>query len=128
MRRQKPKFRPRKKPRLYLDENFPTECVESFSKFDTKHAVLDFDYDEREDKFHFDFAVKEKRILITLDRDYENDIKYKLSETFGIIIISTPSPVTPLRITQVLNKLIKLFSIFEYDSLRNAKISVTSDG
>ena len=124
----KSKYQPSKKPRLYLDENFPPECITDFSKFDPKHAVLDYGFMHREDIFHYESANKEKRILLTLDRDFEDDIEFKLAKTFGVIIISVPSPAVPERIKRVSKKLTKFLKAQIFDSLKGYKIFATEDG
>lgn len=108
-----------------MDENFPPGCIQKLAHFDVKHAVLDYDFSGREDKFHFEFSKKEKRILVTLDRDYENDRDFPLQDTFGTIIISTPSPITPEKINKVLTKLRKLLRRIGFDNLKGAKIFAT---
>lgn len=128
MRRQKPRFHPRKKPRFYLDENFFPACLPVLTRFDAKHAVVDFNYQGRDDKFHFNFACHEQRILLTLDTDYLNDVKYKLPLTFGLIIISATPPVTPEKVNKILLKLKSVLLLIDYDALRGVKIFATLDG
>lgn len=126
--RQKPKYQPLKKLRLYLDENFPQECIAGFSKFDPKHAVLDYGLLHREDIFHYAYARKERRVLLTLDRDFEDDIEFKLNQTFGVIIISVSSPAVPERINGVSKRLVKLLSTKSLGSLKSCKIFATING
>lgn len=128
MRRQKQKYRPSKRPKLYLDENFFPDCIHKLSKFDVKHATIDYSYAGREDKFHYSFAASSERILLTIDKDYLSDSKYKLPDTFGIIIISVPYPVVPERINMLLEKLIPVLVKLGYDSLKGHKIFVTEEG
>ncbi len=78
------------------DENVYSPAVQMLRELD--HNV--FDLKEKElfgvtDKKVFDLAQKEKRILITLDHNFGNLIKYPLGTHWGIIVIKVHPPSIP---------------------------------
>ena len=78
-----------KAPRLYADENIPRQTVEYLrsKKIPVVHAVTDKNFSGRDDEFHFNYAVKNHYVLLTLDIDFLNRYKFPLRRNFGLIVI-----------------------------------------
>ena len=64
-----------------------------------------------------DATTKEKRILLTLDKDFEDDTEFKLSNTFGVIILSIPSPAVPESFRKVTKKLVNFLNAKRFEFL-----------
>lgn len=77
----------------------------------------------KSDRFHLSISKKLGRVLITLDRDFNEYEKTSLKGFPGVIIISVGS-TTPLNITKVCQKIVKLIS---QDFVKNSLIKVTVD-
>ncbi len=128
MRHQQKKFRPHKRPSFYCDENFPKPSLIIFKDFQVKHSVLDFRFQGREDEFHYQTAFKNKSILLTLDEDYLDNKRFKLSQTFGVIIIKVGQLANWQRVNQILEKLKPVLKSLNNDSLNFCKIAVSLEG
>lgn len=128
MRHQQKKFRPHKKPIFYCDEDFPKPSLVILSDFQVKHSVLDFRFQGREDEFHYQTAFKNKSILITLDEDYLDNKRFKLSQTFGVIIIKVGQLANWQRVNTILEKLRPMLKNLENDSCKFCKIAVSLEG
>ncbi len=109
---------------FYADECFPVPVVTYLKSlgYSIIHAY-DKNFIQKSDKFHLLTSKKLSRVLITLDRDFNEYEKSSLKGFPGVIIVSVGS-TTPLSITKVCQKIIKLVNqTFVKDSL----IKVTVD-
>ncbi len=128
MRNQSNKYRPYKKPSFYCDEDFPEPSLKKLKNFKVKHCVLDFSYQGRDDDFHYQFAAKQKAILLTLDDDYLDNRRFKLSKTFGVIIIQAGRFPTWDRVNLVIDKLMPFLKKLDNRSLKSIKLNVSLEG
>jgi predicted nuclease of predicted toxin-antitoxin system len=110
MSRRDLKTKKAKVPRLYADENIPRQTVEYLrsKKIPVIHAVTDKNFSGRDDEFHFNYAVKNHYILLTLDIDFLNRYKFPLRKNFGVIVITIAPPVSSSKINEVLSKIIPI--------------------
>lgn len=128
MRRQQIKFRPSKRLALYCDENFPYPSLLRLSRFKVKHAILDFNFNGRDDEFHYQYATQQKAILLTLDDDYLNNRRFKIDKTYGLIVIQVGELASWERINKILDKLIPFLKSLKSESLKNIKICTNLEG
>ena len=114
--------------RFYLDENIPAPTVDYLKRrgHNVRHAALDLGYSPRDDAFHFQEARRERRILLTTDRDFENNRLYPLHLTYGVIIIAVPDQLPYHHLNNVLDKLLIHFRTNA--SLRQRKVIASTAG
>ena len=62
----------------------------------------------KDDLSIINFAIRTNRILITLDRDFANILKYKPGTNPGIIILRPAYPATSTKIIRLLKNINKL--------------------
>lgn len=91
--------------RFLLDANIPVSCKEIFHEFgcDALH-VMEAGLSQAPDKDIIEFAVKNKRILVTKDIEFGNVLFYPLSTHHGVIILRLPFYFTAAKIKDVLKK------------------------
>lgn len=115
---------PSKKPRmqLYADECFPVTTVTYLKSLGISivHAY-EKNFIEKSDRFHLEASKKLKRLLITLDRDFNEYEQAVLKGCPGVIIISVGS-ATPPHVNLVAQKVIKQISA---EFARESLIKVT---
>lgn len=128
MRHQSNKYKPYKKPIFYCDEDFPEPSLKKLKNFKVKHCVLDFNYQGRDDDFHYQFAAEQKAVLLTLDDDYLDNRRFKLSKTFGVVVIQAGRFPTWDRVNLVIDKLMPLLKSLNDQSLKGVKITVSLEG
>ena len=81
----------KQKFRLYFDENFPQDVVEVLkadSNWKRKckiYSAYDQGFENKDDKFHFEYCRKNDLVLVTLDKDFMDDRKYPFSKIPGIV-------------------------------------------
>lgn len=97
-------------PRLYADENIPRQTVEylRLKKIPVVHAVTDKNFSGRDDEFHFNYAGKNRYILLTLDIGFLNRYKFPPRRSFGTIVVIIAQPLSDSKINEVLSKLIPI--------------------
>ncbi len=107
---------------LYADECFPVPVVTYLKSqgISIIHAY-DKNFIQKSDRFHLLISRKLGRVLITLDRDFNEYEQSSLKGFPGVIIISVGS-TTPTNITKVCQKILKLVS---KDLLKDSLIKVT---
>lgn len=117
---------PSKKPKvqLYADECFPVPVVTYLKSlgYSVIHAY-DKNFIQKSDRFHLLTSRKLDRILITLDRDFNEYEQSSLKGFPGVIVISVGS-ATPISITKVCQKILKLVN---KDLIKDSLIKVTID-
>jgi predicted nuclease of predicted toxin-antitoxin system len=82
---------PKKKPRLYLDEQLPPTLTSDLAEagVDAIHATLS-GYQGQADTFHCETARQLKRTLVTANwRDFWDDRQFPLHRSPGVIILDT---------------------------------------
>lgn len=90
--------------------------------------MLDFKYQGRDDDFHYQFAAKQKAILLTLDDDYLDNRRFKLSKTFGVIVIQAGRFPTWDRVNLVIDELMPFLKSLDDQSLKSVKINASLEG
>lgn len=128
MRQQSSKYKLSKKPIFYCDEDFPEPSLIKLKKFKLKHCVLDFNYGGRDDDFHYQFAAEQKAVLLTLDDDYLDNRRFKLSKTYGVVVIQAGRFPTWDRVNLVIDKLMPFLKSLDDQSLKAVKINVSLEG
>ena len=128
MRHQPVKYRPFKKPVFYCDENFPAPSLVKLENFKVIHSVIDLNHRSRDDYFHYQYAASRKAVLLTLDGDYLNNRKFKISQTYGVIVLTVGQSPTSDRVDQVISKLMPLLKSLDELSLKSIKISASLEG
>ncbi|MBI3591485.1 MAG: DUF5615 family PIN-like protein [Candidatus Melainabacteria bacterium] len=94
--------------KFLLDECMPRSSGEAlrilkYSFIDIKQAGLS----GKDDLTVINFAIKTGRILITLDGDFSNILKYKPGTNPGIIILRPSYPTTSIKICKLLYRFLK---------------------
>jgi len=80
----------KRKIKLYVDENIPSAVVKFIRDelhWNTKYVCEEKHLQEREDLHHHRKARREKRILLTRDKDYLDPYRFPFHKSAGIIII-----------------------------------------
>lgn len=98
--------------KFIIDESLPRSTAKALENIG--HSVEDIrDYGLRgaKDKAIYEFAQKEKAIILTRDTDFGNILRYKIGEHFGLVVARLPNELSNAevnrQITQELNKLTK---------------------
>lgn len=116
---------PSDKPRiqLYADECFPVTSATYLKSLGVSiiHAY-DKNFVQRSDRFHLQQSKKLKRVLITLDRDFNDYEEAPLRGYPGVIIISVPSATT-LNVNNVCKKAFKYLTV---NFVKEALVKVTN--
>jgi predicted nuclease of predicted toxin-antitoxin system len=92
--------------KIKLDENFPYPAVEIFSKHgidapSVHHQNMDGSMDDH----IYDVCIKEGRILITLDLDFANIIRYPSAPTPGIVLVRSGMKINLKKIAFICERL-----------------------
>ena len=97
--------------RFYLDEHIELATVEflRLRRHNVFHAVLDGGHMRRGDNFHFAEARHQNRILVTRDRDFDNNREFPLRNHPGVIIVEPGVPPGAELVNAVLTELLRTF-------------------
>lgn len=97
-----------KQVRFKLDENFG-KTVLPFFRAENLNAkgVLDEGLRGAADEEVLKAACQEDRILLTMDHDFGNVLRYPPSDTPGIVIINNPGRASPAVITFLMQNFLK---------------------
>ncbi len=109
---------------FYADECFPVPVV-TFLKSQGYSIIHAYDKNliQRSDRFHLQTSKNLGRVLITLDRDFNEYENTSLKGSPGVIIISVGT-ATPPNITKVCQKILKTIG---EDLIKESLIKVTID-
>lgn len=80
-------------PRVYVDANLPAGLVRFMREqlaWDVLFVLEEEDLRRAPDIEHFRLAVQLRRTLLTLDRDYLDDVRFPPAECGGIVVLSAP--------------------------------------
>ena len=95
-----------------LDANIPHSALEVFKglNLESLHA-RDIGLSRADDKEIFDYAVKNKSILVTKDLEFANPMLFSVDLYRGIIIMRLPSLFKASQFTNALNDFLKSIDI-----------------
>jgi predicted nuclease of predicted toxin-antitoxin system len=82
------------RPRIYADANVPAGLVSYMRtrlQWDVLYVVEDDDLRRAPDLKHYRLAQQLRRTLVTLDRDYLDDRRFRPGETSGVLVIDAPN-------------------------------------
>ena len=76
------------KIKIYADENIEDEIVLYLrSKKVNIKSAKELSYSTRDDDFQFKEAFRQRRFLLTYDRDFLDNSRYPFNQLFGVIIL-----------------------------------------
>jgi predicted nuclease of predicted toxin-antitoxin system len=81
-------------PRVYADANLPAGLVRFMRerlKWDVLFVIEKEDLRRAADIAHFRLAGQLRRTLVTLDRDYLDDVLFPCGECGGVVVLSAPN-------------------------------------
>ena len=80
--------------KLKLDENFDVRLVSLITEMGHEaDTVLSESLSGSEDEVIYDVCQKEGRILVTLDLDFSNPVRFPPEPTEGIVVLRPPRPI-----------------------------------
>ncbi len=95
---------PKQKIHLYFDANFPKGIVDelrSSSSWKRKckiRSVFDDGFEEKDDEYIYNYCRKKGYTLVTLDKDFMDDIRFPFSTIPGIIrVVSAKNDIQKIR-------------------------------
>lgn len=92
---------------LYADECFPVPSATYLRSLGISLLyAYDKNYVQKTDRFHLEQSKKLKRVLLTLDRDFNEYENTSLKGYPGVIIISTGSTI-PINVNRISQKMLK---------------------
>ncbi len=126
----------KQKLRLYFDENFPNNTINvlkrnnSFKKLAKIYSVFDFNNENKDDKYQLNFCKNKGFILVTLDKDFMDDLKYPISKIPGILRIIAGKKSDTKKIIFCLKSFVHFISAFPIprNFVGDAKFQVSSEG
>lgn len=80
-------------PRVYCDANLPAGLIRFMRerlRWDVFFVMEEDDLRRAADIEHFRMAAQLRRTLLTLDRDYLDDVRFPPAESGGILVLSAP--------------------------------------
>jgi predicted nuclease of predicted toxin-antitoxin system len=80
-------------PRVYCDANLPAGLIRFMRgqlQWDVFFVMEEDDLRRASDIEHFRMAAQLRRTLLTLDRDYLNDVRFPPAEGSGVLVLSAP--------------------------------------
>ena len=80
-------------PRVYCDANLPAGLIRFMRerlRWDVFFVMEEDDLRRASDIEHFRMAAQLRRTLLTLDKDYLNDVRFPPAEGGGILVLSAP--------------------------------------
>ena len=81
------------RPRVYCDANLPAGLVRFMRErllWDVLFVIEDDSLRRAADIEHFRLAAQLRRTLVTLDRDYLDDVRFPPTEGSGVLVLSAP--------------------------------------
>ena len=81
------------RPRIYADANVPAGLVaymRTVLDWDVLFVIEDEDLRRAPDVKHYRLALRLRRTLITMDRDYLDDRRFPPQESGGVLVIQAP--------------------------------------
>ena len=105
-------------PKFVIDEDMPrsTGTILKEHGYDIKD-VRDYGFRGAEDEEIYEFAQREKAVILTGDRDFGNILRFPLGNHFGIVIAHFPNEMLTVEINRQLLERFKDLS--EGDFKRN---------
>lgn len=101
--------------KLKLDENFDVRLVPHIAEMGHQaETVLAEGLSGQGDETIYEACQKEARVLITLDLDFSNPVRFPPGATEGIIVLRPPRPFLPV----VKHMLTHVLSYFESEAPR----------
>jgi Domain of unknown function (DUF5615) len=80
-------------PRVYCDANLPAGLIRfmrSQLRWDVFFVMEEDDLRRAPDIEHFRMAAQLRRTLVTLDKDYLDDVRFPPAEGGGVLVLSAP--------------------------------------
>ena len=80
-------------PRVYCDANLPAGLIRFMRErleWDVLFVLEEPRLRRASDLEHFRLAARLRRTLLTLDRDYLNDVRFPPGESGGVLVLSAP--------------------------------------
>jgi hypothetical protein len=80
-------------PRVYCDANLPAGLIRFMRErleWDVFFVLEEPDLRRASDVQHFRLAAQLRRTLLTLDRDYLDDVRFPAAEGGGVLVLSAP--------------------------------------
>ena len=80
-------------PRVYCDANLPAGLIRFMRErlhWDVFFVMEEDDLRRASDIEHFRMAAQLRRTLLTLDRDYLDDVRFPPAEGSGVLVLSAP--------------------------------------
>ena len=80
-------------PRVYCDANLPAGLVRFMRerlRWDVFFVMEEDDLRRASDIEHFRMAAQLRRTLLTLDKDYLDDVRFPPAEGSGVLVLSAP--------------------------------------
>ena len=87
-------------PRVYADANLPAGVVTYMRQelgWDVLFVIEHDDLRRARDLEHFRRALDVGRTLITLDRDFFDDVRFPLADSPGVVVLSAPDELGLIR-------------------------------
>ena len=115
-------------PRVYADANVPAGLVRFMRErlgWDVFFVMEEDDLRRAPDLEHFRLAVKLRRTVVTLDRDYLDDIRFPPAECGGVLVVSAPDQAQFERLLRQIDRV-----LFQQDAgmpLQGRKLHVHTD-
>jgi hypothetical protein len=79
--------------KFYADENIDIGLIQYLRKVHKVNitSALEMGFHSREDHFHFQEAKRQKRFLLTCDKDFLNHSRFPFNQMLGAVILDVPS-------------------------------------
>lgn len=117
-------------PRIYADANLPAGVVAFMRqelRWDVLFVVEHDDLRRARDLEHYRRALDFGRTLITLDRDFFDDLRFPLADSPGVVVLSAPDEFGLVRELRHLDRTIIRIDASIDLPLRGRKLALTPD-
>ncbi len=98
-------------PKFVIDEDIPRSTGKVLKEhgYDAKD-IRDYGLRGAADEEIYEFAQKEKAVILTGDRDFGNILRFPLGDHFGIVVAHFPNEMTTTEINRYLLERFKVLS------------------
>jgi hypothetical protein len=96
-------------PRVYCDANLPAGLIRFMReklRWDVFFVMEEDDLRRASDIEHFRMAAQLRRTLLTLDKDYLDDVRFPPAEGSGVLVLSAPQEEQFLRLLEQVDRVL----------------------